>query len=158
MAALTGLLENLSQGSRWASRLADSGRPMIVLVASRGPCVATGTAGTRKLHRINPRARRWKLLLHLAQRGTAEALGARLREVATTTLLRETTLPFIILALPPRLRLAPWSPDPRPPVHNKAQGSAVGGLGRRCWMQTHRCIEHLWNRRMMAWARTTAEA
>ena len=39
----SGLLENLSQGPRWASHLADSGRPMIVLVASRDPCVATGT-------------------------------------------------------------------------------------------------------------------
>jgi hypothetical protein len=42
-AVLSGLLENLSQGPRWASHLADSGRPMIVLVASRDPCVATGT-------------------------------------------------------------------------------------------------------------------
>jgi hypothetical protein len=33
---------DFSQDSCWASRLADSGRPMIVLVASRCPCVATG--------------------------------------------------------------------------------------------------------------------
>src|SRR4029077_13905243 len=37
---------DLSQGSRWASRLADSGRAMIVLVASCGPCMATGTGRT----------------------------------------------------------------------------------------------------------------
>jgi hypothetical protein len=35
--------QDLSRGSRWASPLADSGRPMIVLVASCGPCMATGT-------------------------------------------------------------------------------------------------------------------
>jgi hypothetical protein len=42
-AILPDLFENLSQGSLWASHLADSGRSMIVLVASRDPCVATGT-------------------------------------------------------------------------------------------------------------------
>jgi hypothetical protein len=40
---MSSLLGNLAQGPRWASHLANSGRPMIVLVASRGPCVAAGT-------------------------------------------------------------------------------------------------------------------
>jgi hypothetical protein len=58
-AVLSDLLENLSQGPRWASHLADSGRPMIVLVASRGPCVATGTgratpARARQLPAVRP--------------------------------------------------------------------------------------------------------
>jgi hypothetical protein len=56
--------------------LADSGRPMIVLVASCGPCMATGTGRTTgNCNRSIGAFGGGKTSLHLARHRTAEALG-----------------------------------------------------------------------------------